>query len=124
MTNYATINAMHASGWQLLSEFTDASFSGSDSELLTEVTNSMQELLLPPLQRERIHAVLLHAVTRAPQAPLSAIRIRIWVLGSYTGGCGWGYFLVEKRSCASDSPGPTTESEYLVELFLYQEQES
>lgn len=128
MTDKATLRALHPSGWQLLDEFASASPGGSDSDLMAQVTSSMETLRLQPLQRERIHRAVMQAVTRAlrsgESAPPEAIRVRIWRLGPCAGDCGWGHFLVEKRTAGSDSPGATAEPEYLVELFVYQEQES
>lgn len=116
----------HASCWQLRAECW-ATYSRGDHQLAEHVTETMRELDLQPLQLEKIQLAVMEAVQRASlrqqsAKPISPVHIRIWVAGERARGNGWGFFLVEKS--ASDLLGAPAETEYLVELFLYQERDS
>jgi hypothetical protein len=111
-------------GWQILFEFTTGDFNHSNRQLADEIAQIVQRLSLQPVQVERIHEAFVQAVNRTickRTLPLSRcpIHVRIWVLETGAGR-GWSFFMLEKQD--ADLPG--AEPGHLVELFLYQEQES
>lgn len=116
MINEPAMIVRPLSGWQLLADHTVSGQFGDDQPLLAPALAVEPRVILRPQQLERIRQTLLRAIARAASLPL---RIRIWRMGSCTGDCGWGFFLVERQSDMTDG-----ETVYLVELFLYQERES
>lgn len=123
MINPAISTAGRPAGWQLVAELPAASLPGSHGLLLGQVMAAVQGLNLQPPQLERIHEafgqVLARAMPSGESALLFPLGVRIWVLGSSANERGWGFFLVEKQG----NTAPVNR-EYLVELFLYQEQDS
>lgn len=127
MNNNTALSIRRASGWQLRAEFWASSSRGGDRQLSDQMTETMRELNLQSLQLERIQKAVLEAVQRAslrgrPANPVSPAHIRIWVASEYVCNRCWGFFLVEKPG--SDPQGTPAMTEYLVELFLYQERDS
>jgi hypothetical protein len=114
-------------GWLLWAEFADARVPGSRGELLPQVMGALQGLNLRSQQRGRIQTLFSRAVARAAReeepAPLSPIRVRIWLLRSCADDCGWSFFLVETMETGSGSAA-AAETGHLVQLFLYQERDS
>lgn len=126
MSNNAATHMEHASSWQLQAEFSATSLRGGDRKLADQVTETVQALGLHSRQLERIQQAVMEAVQRAslhgqPAAPISPVHIRIWVVGDWACGRGWGFFVVEKPGSAPK--GVPAETAYLVELFLYQERD-
>lgn len=66
-----------------------------------------------------MEAVRRAASRREPAGTSVPVRVRIWTTREYICNRGWGFFLIEKTGTQSE--GATAESEFLVELFLYQE---
>lgn len=113
--------------WQLRAEFWVTSSHGDDRQLADQMTKTMQELDLEPRHLERIHKAVLEATQGASlrgysAKPISPVHIRIWVGGECARVRNWGFFLVEKPG--SELLGASARSEYLVELYLYQERNS
>lgn len=127
MTNNVTSSVGPALCWQLRAEFWTTPWPGGDRQQADQVTETLQELDLRPQQLQLIHEAMLEAIQRAslraqPPSPVSTTRIRIWVAGECSQSRSWGFFLVEKPD--SDLQGMRAQAENLLELFLYQEQDS
>ena len=127
MINNTALSLGPASCWQLRAEFWVTSSHGDDRQLADQVTETMQALDLEPQHLERIQKAVLEAAQGAslrgkPAKPVSPVHIRIWVSGECAQSRSWGFFLVEKSG--SHLQCTPAETEYLVELFLYQERDS
>jgi hypothetical protein len=122
MNNPAISTVGRPAGWQLVTELAAAGLPGSHGLLLGQVMATVQGLNLQPPQLERIHEafgqVLARAMPSGEPAFLSRLGVRIWVLGSSANERGWSFFLVEKLG----NTAPVNRV-FLVELFLYQEQD-
>lgn len=127
LTNITALNVGSSSCWQLRAECWATSSPDARRQMADQVTEMMQELDLQPLQLEQIQKAVLEAAQRAslrgqPAKPVSLVHIRVWVAGKCAPSFGWGFFIVEKPGC--DLQGAPLGTEYVVELFLYQERDS
>lgn len=112
-------------GCQLLADFVVAGPPEENRQLPDRLLDAVQGLNLQPLQLERIHEALVQAVARTRRGggptTVDRLRIRVWVMGTCASARGWGFFLLEK---GDDNDRGHTNTDRLVELFLYQECDS
>lgn len=110
--------------WHLLARIEVTDLSDGGRSLRNQIAEAIGSLHTDSIQLERITVAILQTANRILCNPESSenfgsLLIMMWSAKGFIEGVGWGFFIVEKQETVSGST--TSETAYVLEVFLYQE---
>jgi hypothetical protein len=124
MPSLSSTRSAQNPAWKILAEFSLPNQSGSDRLAGAQVAVALKALSLAAAATERLKNIVAEATLKAVESgsypqPGQPVRIRVLILEQTAPGRGWGFFLIHKMAAQGQSH--PEERHYLIELFLYRE---